>query len=221
MWDNKKIYIIDFWKSIDIKHAKLTDKQIYEKQEWELVGIHPKDEEILLKIKTLTKTEEDIKLEKINKEIKEKVKMIEKGKTIYSLINIPESWIKGGKNREDILKKAKNISTNSKRISLSDIMWTKTNKEKIALLFAQSYENIDYLLEQVINESARLQNMKQVEKTKKDQIPSYTLRLWDEAIKRHQEIFLKKIKKIENQITLIEDIENKLLEIKHLIKNSV
>jgi hypothetical protein len=76
----------------------------------------------LLKIKTLTKTEEDIKLEKINKEIKEKVKMIEKGKTIYSLINIPESWIKGGKNREDILKKAKNISTNSKRISLSDIM---------------------------------------------------------------------------------------------------
>ncbi|HRU50438.1 MAG TPA: protein kinase [Candidatus Absconditabacterales bacterium] len=219
--DNKKIYIIDFGKSIDIKHAKLTDKQIYEKQEGELVGIHPKDEEILLKIKTLTKTEEDIKLEKINKEIKEKVKMIEKGKTIYSLINIPESWIKGGKNREDILKKAKNISTNSKRISLSDIMGTKTNKEKIALLFAQSYENIDYLLEQVINESARLQNMKQLEKTKKDQIPSYTLRLGDEAIKRHQEIFLKKIKKIENQITLIEDIENKLLEIKHLIKNSV
>ena len=116
--------------------------------------------------------------------------MIEKGKTIYSLINIPESWLKGGKIREDILKKAKNISTNSKRISLSDIMWTKTNKEKIALLFAQSYENIDYLLEQVINESARLQNMKQVEK-RKDQIPSYTLRLWDEAIKDIKKYFLK------------------------------
>lgn len=217
--ENGKIYIIDFWKSIDIKWQNISEKQIYEKQEWELTWYYPKDEEILLEIKKLTKTQEDVSYEKEKEHLKQKIKKIEKSDSVLSILwDIPHTLASTKKQRDSILEKIKTIGDTSKRVKLLNIQEAKTNKERLALLFIQSYENINHLLTEIIESKWVLYEEEQKELSKKNIIPSYVLRLWKEAISSYKSTIDKKITNIHKKLMFLDDIEKKVIELEKLTK---
>lgn len=218
LWDNGALYIIDFWRSVDIKWTNVTEKQIYEKQEWELTWFYPRDEEILLEINQLTKTISDLECEKETLEIRQKIKKIESSDSVFSLLkSIPESWIKNKKQRDEVLKKTILIWNDSKRVRLIDLKEIKTNKEIVVLLLTQSYDNIDFLLTEIIEEKWRLYKAQELEKNKSNQVPGYVLRLWKKSVDEHKLKHNKAIENIDKKIFFFDNIEKKLIELKHLI----
>lgn len=218
--DDGKIYIIDFWKSKWVKNGKINEKDIYEKQEWEnMIGVHPRDEEILTEIAWLTKDEEDMEIEKYQEEQKEKRKLIQSDKSIFEYINeIPKERIKNQKNTEIIKKLIKNQSITSKKINFTEMEEAKTKEELIVLLLAQSKVNIEEVLKQITQRYKILTEEINIERKKQINIPGYILRSGNTAdIEKHKEHYEKIIEKIQKKIEKINDIEEKITYIQNKI----
>lgn len=218
--DDGQIYIIDFWKSKWVKNGKINEKDIYEKQEWEnMIGVHPRDEEILTEIAWLTKDEEDMEIEKYQKEQKEKRKLIQSDKSIFEYINeIPKERIKNQKNTETIKKLIKNQSITSKKINFTEMEEAKTKEELIVLLLAQSKINIEEVLKQIEQRYKILTEEINIERKKQTNIPGYILRWGNSAdIEKHKEYYEKIIQKIQKKIEKINDIEEKITYIQNKI----
>jgi len=209
--ENWELYVIDFWKSLRTNNKQITEKQIYERQEWEkMIGIHPKDEEILTQISWLTKSNEDIQREQEKNEWKDKINNIKSDKTIFEYLKyIPEKWIKDEETKKEILEKIQKQIDRKKQIRLQEIEEA-DKKELIILLLTQSKENISLLLTQITNKKRLLEESLNKEKEKQNTLPTYTLAGWKEAIERHKAYHEKNIQKLQKQTKKIISLEGKI-----------
>lgn len=197
------LYVIDFWKSIKTQNKNLS--YIYEKQEWDMIWVHPKDEEIIMDVSRHTQNLEDIEFEKERNKTKEQINNIENSKNIINILwNIPNELIKNNNKRSDIEKIVK-TQINKKQVKVLEIEECKNNNEILVLLLGQSLENL-FVLQKTIKGKIDILN-KQIlkEEENKTFIPSATIRVWIEAIKVHNNKYDKKIIKIKNQILKLEN----------------
>lgn len=209
--ENWELYIIDFWKSLQTNNKHTTEKQIYERQEWEkMIGIYPKDEEILTQIHWLTKSNEDIQREKEKNEWKNKINNIKSDKTIFEYLKkIPEKWIKNEETEKEILEKIQKQTERKKQIRLQE-MEEADKKELIILLLTQSKENNSLLFTQITNKKRLIEENINKEKEKQNTIPTYTLSGWKEAIERHKTYHEKNIQKEQKQLKKLISLEEKI-----------
>ncbi len=215
-----KVYIIDFWKSIWITDGKINEKDIYEKQEGEnTVGVYSRDEEILGDITWLTKNEEDMKREKEAEERKKKVHTIQTDKSMYEYLwEIPGKLAKTEEKKKKITEKIKTQIKISKKVGLSEIEEAKTKEDVIALLLAQSKENMNLVLKNIVDRRHILhEEIKKTEEKKKN-IPTHALLWGNESVKRHNEFYEKLLNKIQEKLKKLESIENNILYIKSIMK---
>lgn len=208
--EDGSLYVIDFWKSTWIKDGKINEKDIYEKQEGEnMIGVYPRDEEILWEISWLTKDEEDMEIETFKEEQKQKVKSIQSDRSIFEYINeIPEAWMKNQKKAETMKKLIQKQSTNSKKISYYQMEEAKTKEELIVLILAQSKANIGEVINQIANRKKTLEEEIKKEKMKQVNVPGYLLQAKDAmGIQKHKEHYEKLIEKIQKKMEKVNKIE--------------
>lgn len=145
-----------------------------------MVGVFPRDEEIIAEIAGLTKDEEDMEIEAYKEEQKQKMKTIQSDRSVFEYLQeIPTELIKNQKKIETIKKQIQSQSLISKRISLNQLEETKTKEEMIILILAQSKANIDEVLGQIANRKKLFENEIKAERTKQKQIPGYLLKAND------------------------------------------
>ncbi len=153
-WDDDKIYIIDFWKAFfkDPKEPKPSRSEIYEEQAWEFIWKYCEDESILAIIQEMTKTIELEEWEKYALQEAEKTKELTswdmiikqidfqnfKSRSIISKIKKYFGWF------TEFAKQVEKEEKNRLQIySLLDI----EEKDLLLLLFSQTKENLQYLLQ--------------------------------------------------------------------------
>lgn len=199
IWEDWVLYVIDFWKSIKTKSKNLSE--IYEKQEWEFIWIHPKDEEVITDISRHTQTIDDIEYERERKKTKETANNIENSENIIKILwwKIPKELIKNDEKRleiENILKK----QTNKKQIKLLQLDECKNNYEIIKLLLGQSLENSLILENSIKSKIIKTKEQATEEERKKGIIPTATIKVWPHAIETHNKKYDNIINKLKKQI---------------------
>lgn len=154
IWNDNKIYIIDFGKSIIIDPEKnnISKNEIYTEQVWEQTWKYPEDETWISIIKWLTKSEEDEENEEwvknhIKKE-KELTQKINSWDSVISYFNWLPKWFKIQMKWEQFRKQVEKEWKSSKRISLDTFLESKWDELTI-YLFAQSIENIENILQEI------------------------------------------------------------------------
>lgn len=217
-WDDGKLYIIDFWKSIEVDNPNALKSDIYEQQEWEITWVYDWDESLIWILKWLAKTEEDLEIERENQNIKRMIKKISQSDRLYDVLwEIPKEW---NKQKNKILDTIKTLWNKAKHLSINDLKDAKSQSEITALLLTQSYENISYLLENIENQKKILtKNINSLE-IKKNQIPVYILRsgIWKEE---YQNKYSKEIEKTNKDLFFWEDIETKIVYLKKIADKQV
>ncbi len=156
-WDDGKLYVIDFWKSIFInpKKWKLSKKNIYEEQIWEMIWAYSEDEDVVRQIKWLTKEKQDEENEIFSNEAKERAKELRKGSMIVETIDFDK--IKSKKIKNMVKKYFWGFEQLKKQV-LNEEKWEHTidsfldvdDSDFIISLFSMTKENADLLLESSI-----------------------------------------------------------------------
>lgn len=202
-WDDGKIYVIDFWKSIfiDSKKWKLSKKDIYEEQVWEMIWSYSEDEDLIWQIKWLTKEKQDEENEILSNEAKERAKELKKGSMIVEIIDFDK--IKSKKIKNMIKKQFWWIDQLKRQLSKEE-KWEHTvdsfldvdDNDFIISLFSMTEENADLLVNLSIpnREKQILDKIKNIRYTKlweKSRIDLFGSVDWSIDVKFLQEVLNK------------------------------
>lgn len=210
IWDDWKIYIIDFGKSIKIddKNTQISKEDIYTEQIWEQIWKYDADEIWISMIKKFTKSEEDEENEeRVKKHIKKEKELTNKINSWDSIIkqfNELPKWFRIKMERNQFLKEVEKESKSSKRISLNTFLDSKWD-ELMIYLFAQSLENIENTLKEISERTKTCEN--EINRQEKDP-------------RAEQPLFRKKyITPHEKKLKWMSSLKNKLEKLKKCIKN--
>lgn len=209
IWDDNKIYIIDFGKSIIVEPEKnnITKNEIYTEQVWEQTWKYPDDETWISIIKWLTKSEEDEENEErvknhIKKE-KELTKKINSWDSVVRYFSELPKWFKIKMERDQFIKQVEKEWKSSKRISLDTFLDSKWD-ELTVYLFAQSIENIENTLQEIEKQTKVCENK---------------INKWNSDYRAEQPLFRKEyITPYEKKLKWMTTLKKKLERIKENIK---
>ena len=208
IWDDGKLYIIDFGKSIKVDPEKnISEKEIYTEQVWEMTWEYVNDESWVSMIKWLTKSEEDEDNEQRVKKHIEKEKILTKkinswDSVIKHFTELPK-WFKIKMERKQFLKEVEKESKISKRISLDTFLDSKGD-EQIIYLFTQSLENIENILQEIETQTKVCENK---------------INKWNSDYRADQPLFRKEhITPYEKKLKWMSTLKKKLEKIKQAIE---
>ncbi len=181
-----------------------------------MIGVYPRDEEIIAEIAGLTKDDEDMEIEAYKAEQKQKNKMIQSDKSVFEYLKeVPTTRIKNQNKVQAMKEKIEHQSRLSKKMSLHQLEETKTKEELVILMLAQSKANIDETILQINNRKKILENEIKTERMKQQQIPGYLLQANDiKRLEAYKERYEKNIQKIQKKLDRVNEIENFILYLK-------
>ena len=201
-WDDGKIYVIDFWKTFfkDPKEWGPSDIQVYDVDIWEQERSYIKDEEILGIINNITKTKEQEEWEAFSQQLRERAQELTKGTMVIQLVDFKK--IKSKKILNLIKKyfgwfeqfKRELEKEGKSQIKITSLTWWIEDYDLLILLFSQTKENLDYLLNTEIPQRKSIE----LGKLRQKWIDKYSSDDWDENFENPNNNIDEKINKLKD-----------------------